>query len=206
MKKIFLSIGLVTLVTGMQAQGLLNFVNAAATVIVLRSNDVVVGTAPATPGGFRYELFRAAPGTADANSFIATGLIATNTTAGRFVGGNGVAVPGTQLGGTSAILIRGWSAELGSTYAEAFANVTLMGGWIGQSAIAPNFLLGGDGGAGNVPTSPVFGGASGIIPAVVAASPNGVGFYLDYVAVPEPSSMALAGLGAASLLIFRRRK
>jgi len=26
------------------------------------------------------------------------------------------------------------------------------------------------------------------------------------IAVPEPTSMALAGLGAAALLIFRRRK
>lgn len=29
---------------------------------------------------------------------------------------------------------------------------------------------------------------------------------ISYVPIPEPSSMALAGLGAASLLIFRRRK
>ena len=29
---------------------------------------------------------------------------------------------------------------------------------------------------------------------------------INYVPVPEPSSMALAGIGAASLLIFRRRK
>lgn len=37
--------------------------------------------------------------------------------------------------------------------------------------------------------------------------PNGLGAIgLSYVPVPEPSSMALAGLGAASLLIFRRRK
>jgi len=36
--------------------------------------------------------------------------------------------------------------------------------------------------------------------------PNWVGQSFSLVAVPEPSSMALAGLGAASLLIFRRRK
>ena len=44
------------------------------------------------------------------------------------------------------------------------------------------------------------------------AAPNLVGlgvgatYTLTYNPVPEPSSMALAGLGAASLLIFRRRK
>jgi len=36
--------------------------------------------------------------------------------------------------------------------------------------------------------------------------PNWVGQSFSLVAVPEPSSMALAGIGAASLLIFRRRK
>jgi hypothetical protein len=32
------------------------------------------------------------------------------------------------------------------------------------------------------------------------------GFMLNTVPVPEPSTFALAGLGAAALLIFRRRK
>jgi hypothetical protein len=34
---------------------------------------------------------------------------------------------------------------------------------------------------------------------------NGVGFSTFVVAVPEPSTFALAGLGAAAMLIFRRR-
>jgi hypothetical protein len=32
------------------------------------------------------------------------------------------------------------------------------------------------------------------------------GLVLEAVAVPEPSTFALAGLGAAALMIFRRRK
>jgi len=50
------------------------------------------------------------------------------------------------------------------------------------------------GGAQSLPTLQLFGGASGIQS----------GFTLT--GVPEPTSMALAGLGAAALLIFRRRK
>ena len=206
MKKLYLTIGLAALVSSSQAQGLLNFFNANATVTALSSNSVVLGSTPAgSLGTFRYELFRAAAGTTTDSGFVATGLIATNTTqAGRFQGGASVAVPGTQLGGTAAILVRGWSANLGETWAEAFAKQGVEGGFFGSSAIAPNLLLGGDGGLGFIPVPALFGGNSGIVPQSAT-----VGFTLTWVGgsiVPEPSSMALAGLGAASLLIFRRRK
>lgn len=160
-----------------------------------------LGTTPTTLGGYKYELFSAPAGTATSSAFVGSGLIATNTAqagGGRFIGGNGLAIPGQPLGGTCAILIRGWSAYLGNNYAQALANQGAQGGFIGESAIALNFLLGGDGGAGNIPTSPAFGGNSGIQGGIVLNWGGGI--------VPEPSSMALAGLGAASLLFFRRRK
>jgi len=201
MKKILIALGLAALVSSSQAQGLCNFVNSAATVITLTSNGVSMGSAPAGNGSWRYELFRAPAGTTADVGFVATGLIATNTSAGRLVAGNGVAIPGTAAGGTAAILIRGWSANLGQNWAEASANLAILGGYAGSSAVAPNFLLGGDGGLGFIQPSPVFGGSSGIVPAGVNN-----GFTLTYFPVPEPSSMVLAGLGAASLLLFRRRK
>jgi len=202
MKKILITLGLAALVSSSQAQGLLNFVNSAATVITLTSNGVSIGTAPAGANSWRYELFVAPAGTAtDGAAFVGTGVVATNTTAGRFVAGNSLAIPGTALGGTSAILIRGWSAALGATWAQANLNRGIIEGYFGSSAIAPNFLMGGDGGLGFIQPSPVFGGSNGIVPTGVNN-----GFTLTFVPVPEPSSMVLAGLGAASLLIFRRRK
>ena len=205
MKKLFITIGLAALVSSSQAQGTLNFLNAAATVINLSSNSVALGNTPATVGGFRYELFFAPAGTLNPALFVGSGVIATNTTAGRFTIGTGSIIPGAAAGGTSAIMIRGWSASLGADWATAILQQGIIGGFFGQSAIAPNFLMGG--GPLNVPTSPVFGGANGILPLVVAASPNGVGFTLTYVpVVPEPTSMALAGIGAAAMVIFRRRK
>jgi hypothetical protein len=203
MKKILIAIGLIAMVTSSQAQGLVNFLNSSTTLITLtdaRQANPNLGALPAgVPGTFRFELFRAAAGTSTDVGFIATGLIATNiTTAGRLIGGNGLAVPGTSLGGTAALLVRGWSANLGTTYAEALVNYNAgVGGFLGSSSIAANFLLGGDGGAGNIPTSPVFGASANQITS---------GFALNYSPVPEPSSMVLAGLGAASLLLFRRRK
>jgi len=200
MKKVILTtLCAAALSTGAFGQGLVNFLNNASTLVTLSSNSVNLGSTPAgVPGSFSYELFRAPAGTVVDVGFVASGLTGTNlTTAGRFNGGNGRAIPGTALGGTTAILVRGWSSNLGSTWAAAVANQGIIGGYFGSSAIAPNFLLGGDGGNGNVPTSPMFGGTSGIQS----------GFALTYVdVVPEPSSMALAGIGAASLLIFRRRK
>lgn len=37
-------------------------------------------------------------------------------------------------------------------------------------------------------------------------NPNQFGYHIDVQIVPEPTSLALAGLGAAALVIFRRRK
>lgn len=205
MKKLFITIGLAALAVSSQAQGLVNFFNANATATWLETaQHVPISVAPATLGGFRYELFSASAGTAADVGFVSSGLIATNTgTVGRFNGGSNVGIPGRALGGTAAILVRGWSSNLGQTWSEAFAASQVPGatGYIGSSPIAPNFFLGGDPGTGLIPTSPVFGGASGIVP--VSGT---VGFYLTQLAVPEPSSMALAGIGAAALMIFRRRK
>jgi hypothetical protein len=66
------------------------------------------------------------------------------------------------------------------------------GGPCGVSAIGTG-AAGGTGASGNAfPPFPLFGG-TGITQ----------GFTLG---IPEPSSIALAGLGAATLLLFRRRK
>jgi hypothetical protein len=148
-----------------RAQGLINFLNSTSTLITISSNGLPVGMPGGQPGTFRFELFIAPAGTLSPASFTATGLIATNlASAGRMYGGNNRAVPGVPLGGTAAILVRGWSANLGTNYAEAIAaSHTTANGYIGESSIAPNFLFGGDPGSGvTVPTSPAFGGFSGI--------------------------------------------
>ena len=160
------------------AQGLLNFLNSSSTLITLISNGVNIGSTPAfQPGTFRYELFLGPLGNSNPALMVATGVIATNlNSAGRLSGGNGLAIPGAPLGGTASIMVRGWSANLGANYAAALAaNQAGTAGYFGSSAIAPNFLFGGDGGAGGVPTAPAFGGVSGIVPLA-----SGVGFTLTF--------------------------
>jgi len=198
MKKILITLGFAALVSGASAQGLINFFNSPATLITLRDGGGVdQGSIPGVAGQYYFQLFVAPAGTlTDGAAFIAKGYGTNQASAGRFSGGANVGVAGSPAGGTSAILVRGWSASYGLDYATALAAWNSGApGYLGSSAIAPNFVFGGFDGTGTIPTSPAFGGSAGIQS----------GFSLN-AAVPEPSSIVLAGLGAASLLMFRRRK
>ena len=196
MKKLLIAVGLAALVSSSaSAQGLINFLNNATTLVTLRSGTTDLGPMPNVAGQYYFQLFIAPAGTATDTGFTGTVMGTNQASAGRFSGGVNVAVAGAPAGSTRAIIVRGWSASLGADYATALQNYNTGGaGYLGSSAIAPNFIFGGFDGVGTIPTSPAFGGAAGV----------GSGFAL--VAVPEPSSIALAGLGAASLLLFRRRK
>jgi len=99
----------------------------------------------------------------------------------------------------------GWSANLGS-YANALAWWD-SGAHDGASANPTNYFgisaVAGNGSSG-IPLAPsggpynsIWGSAVGDITGLNLAA---------YTAVPEPATFALAGLGAAALVIFRRRK
>lgn len=198
MKKILIAVGLAALVSSASAQGLINFLNSPATLVTLADAEGnSLGSTPNVAGQFYFQLFIAPAGTSSDAAFVG-GVLATNqASAGRFSGGVNVQVPGYAAGSTVAILVRGWSASYGNNYATALEAWNQgIAGYIGSSAIAPNFTLGGFDGTATLPTLPAFGGSVGI---------QG-GFTLVAPPVPEPTSMALAGLGAASLLVFRRRK
>jgi len=100
--------------------------------------------------------------------------------------------------------IVGWSSNLGNwaTVSSELAAGTLGGtGWFGQSAAAFNYAGGGASGLG---AAGLFSGSaqtqlagSGGLPTVDAVT---------LVSVPEPTTLALAGLGGISMLFLRRRK
>ena len=129
-----------------------------------------------------------------------TGAYATNSlvsTGGRLFGqqnaDGSVTVPG-HLGGTSAsLVVIGWNTSAGGTTLAEFISAWNSGGAglvYGFSSVATKVL--GDGSA--IPSTSLFGTTTGLIPGFVMSP------------VPEPTTFALAGLGAAALLIFRRRK
>jgi hypothetical protein len=201
MKKLAAILCLSALTTGAFAQGLVTFLNNSSTL----SSATVNGTSAATsgaPGAYFYALLLAPAGTTDpkAFSFPAGGLYATNiSAAGRFNGGANLAAAGWAAGASMSYEVAIWSASLGHDWQAGWlqGNFGTASGVFGLSAIATGI----SGGAGS-PASPaynLFGGATGISTGFNASPTGGA-------PIPEPTSMALAGLGAAALLIFRRRK
>lgn len=99
------------------------------------------------------------------------------------VNGGTVTVPGVGPGNPVKFQIRAWDNK-GGTADFAGADIK------GVSSVITSAALGGIDTAGNIVSTPATTGW------------NSFNIY----AVPEPSTFVLAGLGAASLLIFRRRK
>jgi len=161
------------------AQGTLNFVNAGGGVnapIYMNDGTTKVGT------GFTAELFA---GTSAANmvSVAQTGF-PSGAGAGYFQGGV-VTLASIAPGATATLQLKVWATSSGSYNAASSAN--LANTW-GQSSI---FTVA-TGGVGSPPSTP-------------SALTGLTSFNLN-TSVPEPSSLALAGLGAAAMLVFRRRK
>jgi hypothetical protein len=140
-----------------------------------------------------------------------SGLSAVNSaSAGKASPVNGstqVTVP-WAAGTTDSIVLVGWSADLGTTYAAALAN---LGNWTAYSATLDGALAYfGVSTTGYLSPNSANPGVS-----VFGASATPAGLPINslntqlnelYVPVPEPGTMALAGLGGLSLLAFRRKK
>jgi len=194
MKKLAAILCLSALTTGAFAQGLVTFLNTPTTLSSVTINGSTAATSGAA-GSYYYGLLISSAAT---GPFTFSGLYATNlAAAGRFNGGNGIQCPGWAAGATMSYEVAVWSASLGQSWQNGWLTGSFGGaqGYFGLSSVA----TGVSGGAGSpaTPSYNLFGGATGISSGFTA-TPTTV--------TPEPTSMALAGLGAAALLIFRRRK
>jgi len=223
MKKIILTIAaIVTVSLSARSQGLVLFNNSPAAASKISTNSVVggasAGLTAASAGLYYYALLYSTSATtvngsaaavagagsyAYSSGWTFSGDYATNTAvAGRVAGSQNAdgssTVTGLSAGSAAQFVVIGWSANIGSTLAalEAYMANPTVNGWVGESAVSPSVTVG-DG--NNIPT-----------PTMLVASGADAGFLLGEVSgtspIPEPTTMALAGLGAGALMLFRRRK
>jgi hypothetical protein len=227
MKKI---LSIVALVAGVayvsNAQGLISFANSstASTRIITNSTVGAAGNvggyaSPLNSGiaNYYYALFYSSTAT---TVFGLTGAVipASAGNLGSYVYGDGAwtfggmatngatrtgqvlgqVVTTTMSGATGQFVVLGWSANIGSTWAAlqtylTNGNFTIPGAYVGESPVSGAVTLGN---GTSIPTQLVFQGNA----------PALQGFTLGLIPVPEPTTMALVGLGGLSLLLFRRRK
>lgn len=144
------------------------------------------GTTFLSGTGYTLALYAGASSVTDENllSLVYSTTFRTGGSAG-FITTTTVPIPGVQPGTSAKFQIRVWDNAGGSI--TAFANAITRG----ESAMVLSGALGGTD-SNNV---------------VFPINPDSTGWTaFNIYTVPEPSTFVLAGLGAASLLIFRRRK
>jgi hypothetical protein len=167
--------------------------------------SATASAAPTTPGGF--------------STWADTGLGATNTsnvnTPGRLLQQGAstlAAVNNWPAGNSQAIILVGWSANMGSSWATVlnelqnwgnfqglYGDNTANAAYFGVSAFGSGVQSVASTGTGNQ----VLGTGTGEV-----YNPGTSPMQLNELAttVPEPATFALAAIGGASLLLFRRRK
>jgi len=153
--------------------------------------------------GYTFAIFGGAQGST-ANQLVLLASTTFNTTTTTLNGGNAFIkgyvvggsanVPGVPAGSSATYQIRVWDNLGGTitTWAAAAALWQSNGLAAGESPLLTVGPLGGTDPGGNLVLNP--------------AATGFTSFNIYYIAVPEPSMFALAGLGAAALLIFRRRQ
>ena len=201
MKKLLITaisgVALVAATVSSYAQGEISFVNSAATAFTYGTGGA---NTPGTKlfgaaGTYSFSLYVGAFGDTTLSQMTlattvnsANAAAATSFTAGLISGGNVILPAGFGNGTQYADMIVAYTTADGS-YAASVAD----GHYAGISAL----------GSITPSTSP--------IPQVVGST-SGVGFAqipafaLNVTSVPEPATIALGGLGAAALLLFRRKK
>jgi hypothetical protein len=228
MKKLVATLSLAALATGVYAQGTIDIHNNTAQ--AFRTNTVAIGgaagsaTAASGGGNWYYEVLTAPSTVTTLDTSLQglltapwsdTGVSGTNgALAGRMAGNANQVANFWPVASEQTFIVVGWSATEGTSWAAVAAHLAgaqLTGGqWGGGGLVAGGFLgastLGiAYSGPASGPGQVLFNGtASASLPVPVAGTTDM--YIVGGGVVPEPATLALAGLGAAALMIFRRRK
>jgi len=212
MKKLLITTAATLVTVGVFAQGTVWFSNngfqkisSGVTGSAASTWTVVPATANLLNFGLFYGTGATQPGSltflgsvSGVNSASSAGLIVN--TSGTAV--NALQVPGTTPGQANVwVQLAGWTSSFGTDWAAAQAAAAAGGNnYFGTSRIV-NVAPAANGlGPATGPGAIIWQTAAGTDPTKIA------GGFAVFTNVPEPSTMALAGLGMAAMLIFRRRK
>jgi len=211
MKKLLTLTALLATASLSFGQGFVAFANTSTTRI---STNGVLQVASAVSGTWYYALL-VAPSTQNTINASLAGWTfvgyGTNTAlAGRMSGNSSadssaIQIPGFGTTATADFAIVGWSGNLGPDYASViqwYNGGTGLGdgpdagraGFFGISTVA-----------NDIPLAPSGGPYNGVWGSTVSGQIQGLNL-TGPIPAPEPTSFALAGLGAAAMMIFRRRK
>jgi hypothetical protein len=213
------------------AQGTVNWASISPAAFTMQTNSTTysslygggstgggaVGATALAANGFYGELLY----TAYSGSQVAqpTSLAALSAWSDAGLGGvNGTATTGkmTPLGAstqavvpwsngtTQSVMFVAWSSNLGTTWSSALSTLnsqSLLGNVVGNAFFGMSTTGYINPASGN-PGNAVFG----VSPTTFGLPISSLNTQLYLVPVPEPGTMALAALGGASLLLFRRRK
>jgi hypothetical protein len=191
MKKFATIAALMATALGALAQGKVDFRNTASSLVVWGTGGLgAQGAAVAADAGVKVGLYYLSGGnyTLVSTQFPIVGTTSVGTpnalVNGRFTGNpSEITVPGLTAGQNGTFQIRAWSGNF-TSYEAALAGGAL---YTGNSGDFTNPT----GGVGDPPTP---------------ASPLSGFTGMTVIGVPEPSTLALAGLGLGALLLIRRRK
>lgn len=199
MKKYLSILAVVAMASSAFAQGTVAFANNAQSLVTAGGTAIPANGgfaqllwAPAGTAASAYQQgdpaawFTANPGWAPATA-AQGGVDAIGPVAGRFTG-NTVTVPTATPGATIQAIVAGWTGN--------FADLNLAYAGAASIGFSSSFSIV----TGNPTTVPP-GTAAGITGAGQFTGLNA----LPTTIVPEPSTLALAGLGVAALLVLRRR-
>jgi hypothetical protein len=206
MKKLILTAACAAMAVSGFAQGTVGFQNAVTTEFyfgtvsggVLTASSVV----PASSTVIDVGLFYSATAFSTLSAGTLGGIVQIGTAAGQIHGSAAYEPNGVNGGDVDFYQVFAWDASYGSSLAGLEACVAAGGFFGASSAGVGNTTYGFIGNSISITanTSPASGAP------IFNTSGNSFGKTVILSSTPEPTTIALGGLGAAALLLFRRRK